>query len=593
MSPRFAMQEDKADRFFDRDLLRNIWRFARPYGFPLFFTFILLLVTETLPFLLPHLLEQILDGPLKERNWLGVKNLIILYLIVVIVHALLMYIKSVLMQTLGLTIINKLRTALFAHVQKLPLSFFHKNPMGRLMTRLTNDVDTLNSLFTEGLLDLLSSLLMLILATSIMLYKDWKLGLATMIVFPLMVKATSIFRIKVRNINQIIRANLAAFNSVLQESLAGIRIVQLFNRQSTRLQKYKEFNRSYRNAFLRNVKYYSLFFPTISTLTDFSMAVCFFTGAWLIYSGESSTGALLAFTWYANMFNRPLRDLSDKITSLQTSAAAAERVFTLFNEQPEGNPGKQLCQKSHWNQNLRFEHVAFGYSSETPVIKNFSLEVRSGETLALVGATGAGKSTLFHLINRFYKPNQGTIHLGGIAATDFELSSWRTNIANVNQDILLFNDTIQKNLTLWDESPDFAKLEYACAKAQILPLINSLPKGFEQVLGAEGYQLSTGQKQLFTFARALYHDPALLLLDEATSSVDAQTELLLQKAMEEVVTGRTSIIIAHRLSTVKRADRILVMHHGEIREQGTHLELLSQNGIYSKLVRMQQLQDHT
>lgn len=572
------LAEDKNQKFLDIPLLGKILYYAKDYKGTAILAFLTMIVSNFIPFLFPHILQIIIDGPIKEKNFPAILNWLTLYLSLILIQSGLGYFSSLLSKFLAFKTIHQLRKKLYARVQTYKIDFFHKTPIGRLMTRMTNDVDSLNSLFSEGLLDLFGAVLMIIFAVTFMFSKNWKLALTTVLLLPAMIIATSIFRVKVRNINRTIRAKLASLNATLQENLNGLFIVQLFSKQTEKFKLFEADNALYRDAYFKNVKYYSVFFPTLMTLSDLSLISCYAVGAYLIHNGETTTGTLIAFAWYASMFQRPLRDLSDKVTQLQSSIAAGERVFSLMEADAQEEDG--IIELEYKPLSLAFKNVSFGYAAVNPVLKNLSFSIEAGKTFAIVGATGAGKSTIIHLINRFYQVDSGNIILGNTSLNDIYSKSLRPLIANVTQDVHLFNDTIANNLCLHLKI-DSKKLWEVIDYCQLKGLVENLG-GLEATLNPKN--LSSGQRQLFSFARALYSNPQLLLLDEATSSVDTQTELSIQKALAHLLQNRTAIVVAHRLSTIVESDQILVMHQGELREQGTHLELIQQNGIYSKLV---------
>lgn len=528
----------------------------------------------------------------------------------IVANGALEYLRAVASQRLGLTIIHDLRINLFARLQRYSMDFFHRTPLGRLMTRLGNDTDSLSNMFTEGLIDLLGAFLMIIYAVVFMFVLDWKLALASLAVLPLMLITTSMFRERVRRSNVVIRGRLAELNSIMQESLSGIHIVRIFGKVDHQVKGFDKVNRATRDAWFDNVRYYSLFFPAISGLTEISLALLYFAGAWFFFGGTTSLGTLVAFTWYTGLFFRPLREISDKVTALQGALAAAERVFTLYDAGGHGpedavragaGPSSRAIlpdgtvREFPARAEVAFENVTFGYDPDKPVLRDVSFRVRQGESVAIVGATGSGKSTIISLCNRFYLPDQGRIAIGDprLGARDlgeFAEAALRSHISLISQDVHLFAESVAFNVSL-SRQPDLARVEEVCRYVNAHGFIAAMPEGYATRLKERGENLSAGQRQLLAFARALYHKPRILLLDEATSSVDTETESLVQEALDKILRNMTSIVVAHRLSTIQKATQILVMHKGRIRETGTHQELLRQGGIYRKLYQLQSFGD--
>ncbi|MBW8887414.1 MAG: ABC transporter ATP-binding protein [Fibrobacteres bacterium] len=578
------LSEDKVARFLDRNLWLRLVSLAKGHKSTALTAFFFLITSELLPVLQPRVLQRMIDGPIKHKDLAGIAPYMTAFVALVLVSGAFEYFRAVASQKLGLFIIHELRVRIFARLQGFSMDFFHRTPVGRLMTRLGNDIDSLSGMFTEGLIELLGALLMIAYAVGFMLWLDWRLALASLAVLPLMILTTSIFREKVRQNNTVIRGLLAELNSIMQESLAGIHIVRIFGRVAEQVRKFDEVNRRTRVEWFKNVKYYSVFFPVISGLTELSLAILYFAGAWLFFRGSVSIGTLVAFSWYTGLFFRPLRELSDKITALQSALAAAERVFTLFDTEAALPSGSRVDFPDR--PTLRFENVSFGYDPGKPVLKEVSFVVEPGESVAIVGATGSGKSTTISLCNKFYLPDSGSISVGGRSIVEFEDRALRKHISLISQDVYLFSETVAFNVAL---GPDFdlARVEEVCRYVNAHDFIARMPDGYRTRLKERGENLSAGQRQLLAFARALYHRPKILLLDEATSSVDTATEGLVQEALEKILRDMTSIVVAHRLSTIQKATRILVMHKGRIREQGTHQELLRLGGIYHKLYQLQ------
>ena len=578
------LSEDKVARFLDRNLWLRLISLAKGHKGVALTAFLLLITSEILPVLQPRILKDMIDGPIKSKNLDGITPYMLAFVGLVVLSGILEYFRAVASQKLGLSIIHELRVQIFARLQRFSMDFFHRTPVGRLMTRMGNDIDSLSSMFTEGLIELLGAILMIAYAVGFMFYLDWKLALASLAVLPLMIMATSIFREKVRQNNSIIRKLLAELNSTMQESLAGIHIVRIFGKVGEQVRRFDEVNRATRDEWFKNVRFYSVFFPVISGLTELSLAILYFAGAFFFFRHTVSFGTLVAFSWYTGLFFRPLRELSDKITALQSALAAAERVFTLSDTEaflPAGD-----LQEITEDADIVFENVGFAYEDGKPVLSDVSFKVRPGESIAIVGATGSGKSTTISLCNKFYLPDTGRILIGGQPIQAFAEEALRRNISLISQDVYLFAESIAFNVAL---SPDFdqSRVEEVCRYVNAHDFILRLKDGYQTKLKERGENLSAGQRQLLAFARALYHKPKILLLDEATSSVDTETESLVQGALDKILGTLTSIVVAHRLSTIQKATKILVMHKGRIREEGTHQELLRQGGIYHKLYQLQ------
>ena len=578
------LHEDKVARFLDRSLWVRLASLAKGHKGLAASSFLLLVTSEIIPLFQPRILKAMIDGPIASRHLEGITFYMLVFVSLVFAAGLLEYFRAVASQRLGLDIIHDLRVEVFARLQGFSMDFFHKTPVGRLMTRLGNDIDSLSSMFTEGLLELLGALLMIAYAVVFMFVLDWRLALASLAVLPFMILTTSIFRERVRRSNVHIRKLLAELNSILQESLAGNHIVRIFGKVGEQIRKFDEVNVATRKAWFENVRYYSIFFPAISGLTELSLVALYFTGAWYFFGDLVSLGTLVAFSWYTGLFFRPLRELSDKITALQSALAAGERVFTLYDTQAYLPAGDVVEFPSPVR--VAFEDVHFAYQKDKPVLSGISFEVKEGESIAIVGATGSGKSTVISLCNKFYLPGSGKVLIGDHPIEAYAEPALRANISLISQDVHLFAESIAFNVALSADF-DLEQVIEVCRYVNAHTFIEPMQEGYLSRLKERGENLSAGQRQLLAFARALYHKPRILLLDEATSSVDTATESLVQEALEKILRDSTSIVVAHRLSTIQKADKILVMHKGRIREEGTHLELLRKGGIYHKLYRMQ------
>lgn len=578
------LHSDKTASFLDRKLWVRLLGLAKDHKGLAIGALLLLVVAEILPLFQPRILRSMIDGPIAARDLGGILPFLLAFGAVALGSGLLEYVRALMTQKLGLEVIHKLRLQLFGKLKGFHMDFFNRTPVGRLMQRLGNDVDSLNAMFTEGLVELSGALLMIVYAIIFMFVLDWKLALASLVVMPAMLYATAVFRRVVRASNVRIRGLMAEMNARMQESLAGVNIVRLFGRAPLIEKRLDGANRETRDAWFQNVKYYAYYFPTLNTLTELSLVLLYFTGAFLFYRDYTTLGTLVAFSWYTGMFFRPLREISDKITALQSALAAGERVFTLYDTQASLPEGSITTLPTPFH--MRFENVSFAYPGGPEVLHKVSFGIREGESVAVVGATGSGKSTLMALATKFYLPTSGRVLVGDHAVEEYAESALRGGMALIPQEVHLFSESIAFNVAL---SPDFdrARVEEVCRQVRAHEFIARMPEGYDTVLRQRGENLSTGQRQLLALARALYQRPRLLLLDEATASVDTDTEVLIQEALGKVLKQVTTIVVAHRLSTIRNADRILVMHKGEIREEGTHQELLAQGGIYAKLYQLQ------
>jgi ATP-binding cassette subfamily B protein len=568
---------------YDSTLIRWIWTYAEAYRWWFISAFFTLVTAEVLPLLYPHILQQVSDQLFNKDFQLS--YWLLFYALVVIFHSLFLFAKSWIGQHAGLLVIHDLRKNLYQRLQQYSLSFFHKTPLGNIMTRLGNDVDSLHQLFSQGLIDILSSLLMLLLTAAAMFWKDWRLALITIFWVPILIFLTTWFRRRLRKANIKMRESLAHLNARLQESFSGIPIIQLFHKEEKVFTDISHSGAEYRDHTLEITRLHSWFFPALHSGSDLMILSLYAGGIWFLSASSTTVGTLLAFIWYASNFSRPLRDISDKITQLQGALAAGERLYNLSHDYSTEDPGHSELQDPR-KIAIEFSQVYFSYLPEKPVLKDISFSVKPNTMTAIVGPTGSGKTTLFSLLNRFYQPKQGHIHINGQDIRDIYANDLRNNIAWVTQDLHTFSCSLEENITFGRPfRPE--KFREACAKARVDRFADQLPGGYQTKLGPGAHQLSNGQSQLVAFARALYADPSLLLLDEATSSIDSTTEAIIQEALENLIVGRTTIIIAHRLSTVAHADNIITLQNGKIAEQGSHEELIAQKGLYSELVEMQ------
>ncbi len=498
-----------------------------------------------------------------------------------------LYAQGYVLQVMGQFIMYDLRRQIFGHLQRLSLSFYDRNPIGRLVTRVTTDVDALNELFTAGIVSIFGDLMLLAGIVAVLFWLDWRLALVAFSIVPLLLLLSSWFKSRVRQSFREVRVRIARINAFLQEHIGGMSVVQLFNREAHAYRDFSAVNEAHRDATVRSIFYYAVFFPGVELVTAIGVALLILVGGGRAIAGAISIGALIAFLQYAQRFYQPLSDLSEKYNILQGAMASSERIFQLLDTPVTIASPPGAYRPDSVRGEIEFDDVRFSYKEGEPVLRGISFRVRPGETLAVVGHTGAGKSTLANLLLRFYDVDSGAVRVDGVDVREWDLARLRRSVAMVLQDVFLFAGSVAANIRLGEESIDDERVRWAAREVHALPFIERLPAGFDTAVRERGAGLSVGQKQLIAFARALAFDPSILILDEATSSIDTETEQLIQMALDRLLAGRTSIVIAHRLSTIQKADHILVMHKGETREYGTHQELLALRGIYYRLYLLQ------
>jgi ATP-binding cassette subfamily B protein len=573
---------------YDATLLRRLLRYLRPYRWLATGAVLLLLVQSGLALIGPRLTERALDVAVPRMD-VGLLSLLAgLYLATLLLELVVEYGGALLTAFVGQRVMYDLRMEIFGHLQRLSVSYFDLNPVGRLMTRVTSDVETLNELFSSGVVTIFGDVFTLVAIMGMMLVIDVKLALVTFAVIPLVWLTAAIFRRRVRDAFRDIRYRLARLNAFLQERISGMRVVQLFGREEASARRFAELNREHLGAHLKSITVYAIFFPAVEVLTAVAMALLLWYGGLRVLDDTLTVGILAAFIQYTRRFFQPLQDLSEKFNLLQSAMASSERVFALLDEPVTvREPARPAALPRPVRGEVRFEGVWFRYSPDGPwVLEDISFTASPGRTLALVGHTGAGKSTIVNLLLRFYDPERGRITVDGVDIRDLSTTALRSAIGFVQQDLFLFTGDILHNLTL-DAPISRQAAREAAERVGAHRFIERLPSGYEHRLGERGRSLSVGERQLLSFARALALDPRILVLDEATSSVDAEAEAQIQRAIAELMAGRTSLVVAHRLSTILHADEILVLHHGQIRERGTHRELLAAGGLYERLYQLQ------
>jgi ATP-binding cassette subfamily B multidrug efflux pump len=596
------VEEEVLGKAYDGRLMRRLLTYLRPYKTELLIALVLLLVNAVLqavgPLLTQFAIDRYLlpspnraatrfDHYLPSDPWAGLMQVSLLYLVALIAALLCDFGEQYLMQWIGQKAMFDLRKQLMAHMQRLDLAYYDHNPVGRLVTRITTDVDALNELFSSGLLMILGDVLMLSIVVAVMLKLSPGMTAFMLAVMPLVVLVTVRFRRSVQESYRRIRVAIARINSYLQEHINGISVLQLFNREDKSRAEFASINRDHMDAFKDAITAYGWFYPWVEFLGMLALALLLAYGGYRIRGGALTLGVLVAFFQYGLRFFRPIQDLSDKYNILQSAMAASERIFKLLDAPVQIQSPALPTTFPSGPAAIEFEHVWFAYKDNDWVLRDLSFRIEPGETIAVVGHTGAGKTTLTSLLLRFYEIQRGTIRIGGIDIREFDLEDLRRNFGVVLQDPHLFTGTVASNIRLGTDGISDEQLEDSAEQVNLLDFLRTLPEQFAQPVRERGNGFSTGQKQLISFARALAHNPRYLVLDEATSSVDTETEFRIRDALEKLVQGRTSIVIAHRLSTIQRADRILVMHKGKLREMGTHQELLAERGVYWTLYQLQ------
>ena len=592
-----ASDEDAAARKYDRHLARRLVAYVRPYRLLVMGALVLLVAEGLLQLVGPLLTQRVIDVALPAHDAAMTMRSALLYAASLLLAFGCSYGETILTAMLGQRVMRDLRRQLFGHVQRLSIAFYDRTPVGRLVTRVTSDVESLNELFTAGVVAGLGDLFTLLAIAALMAYTDWRLAIAAFAVIPLVYLTSHLFQSRVRIAYRDIRARLARINAYLQERLTGMRVVQLFGRERSETTRFDVLNKGHLDANLRSITIYALYFPAIEFLTSLALAILLVAGARRVGAGTLTVGTVAAFLQLLRRFYQPLQDLADKFNTLQQAMAASERIFLLLDTEPEHRSAGEAERDRTASRaadahgvTIAFEDVWFHYGEPSAqpewVLRGISFVARPGDTIALVGHTGAGKTTIVSLLLRFYEPQRGRITANGVDVRLMPLHEWRRLIGYVQQDIFLFAADIRSNLRL-DAPLDDASVLAAAARVGADRVIARLPLGLDQVLGERGASVSVGERQLLSFARALALDPAVLVLDEATSAVDSQAEAEIQRALATLMRGRTTIAIAHRLSTIVDASEILVLHHGEVRERGTHPSLRALGGLYDRLSRLQ------
>jgi ATP-binding cassette subfamily B protein len=597
------LQEEEAlGKAYDSRLMRRLLQYMKPYRWRVALALVMVAVVTPLELAPPLIFRKAIDSYFvpalhhvipEASAWSGIGWLSLLFLAVLAFDFLAQYIQIRIMQRVGQQTMYDMRREIFAHMQRLPMSYFDRNPVGRLVTRVTTDVDALNDLFAAGVVTMINDFFLLAVMAGLLFTIDRRLALDTLAVLPGILIVTMIFRKFVRDANRRIRTAIARINAFLQEYISGMSVVQLFNRERKAMEEFERRNRDNMLAWRDAILAYALFYPAVEFLSFATIALIYWSGGNRILSGTLSLGVLTAFTMFAQRFFRPIQDLSEKFNILQSAMAASERIFKLLDEPVLVESDPNAIPLDHPLGEIEFRNVWFSYrntpepADEDWVLRDVSFRVEPGQTFAIVGHTGAGKTTLISLLLRFYDVQRGQILLDGKDIRTIDLQDLRRQFGIVLQDPFLFTGTIETNIRLGTPGIDRGTVERAVDEIGLGDFVRSLPEGVASSVNERGSTLSVGQRQLINFARALAHNPRFLILDEATSSVDTKTELLIREALNRLLSGRTALVIAHRLSTIQHADRILVFHKGRLREQGAHQELLAERGIYYRLYQLQ------
>jgi len=573
-------------RIFDLVILRRLYGFVKPYQTRFYLLIGIIMLAACLAPLTPLLIRYTIDNVIATGDGSQLTVMLMLMIGVLVVQAIVQFSNTYLSGWLGQHVIRDIRVQLYRKILQLRLKFFDNTPIGRLVTRSISDVETLADVFSEGMAAIAGDILQLILIIGVMFYTDWRLAAISLSTIPLMLFSTYVFKEKIKSSFNEVRTAVANLNSFVQEHITGMNIVQIFGSEKIEAEKFRVINDEHRQANIRSIWYYSVYYPVADIISAVAVGLVVWYGARQIIHADVSFGTVTAFVMFINLFFRPIRMLADRFNTLQMGIVSTDRIIKLLDSD-EFTVNDGTYAPATFKGEVEFKHVWFAYNNEDWVLRDISFRVRAGETVAFVGATGAGKSSIINLLSRFYDINKGHINIDGVDVHEYELGQLRRNIGVVLQDVFLFSDTIQNNITLGDTRISREKMIEAARLVGVHEFIDRLPDGYDYNVMERGSTLSVGQRQLISFVRAMVQDPKIIVLDEATSSVDTETEEMIQNAIDKLMKGRTAIVIAHRLSTIQKADKIIVVDKGRIVEQGKHEELLQQEGFYANLYRMQ------
>jgi ATP-binding cassette, subfamily B, multidrug efflux pump len=586
-------EEEAIGKTYDYGVAKRLFRYLKPYKVTVFVALAMTVVLNILGALSPKFVQYAVDNYIVPKQLEGFTIFVVAFFFVLFFRFIFQYTQEILLNRVGQKVMFDIRTEIFTKLQRQEVAYYDKNPVGRVITRITSDVDSLNELFTSGVIDVLGDLVIIFAIIGFMFAMDWKLALVSLFTVPLLFIATNWFRKHAREGFDKVRTRTAKLNAFLQEHISGASTVQLFNAEEKAKRNFHDINNDYRAANLETIYYYSIFYPMVDFIGAIGIAVVIWFGGYEILTNLSANekavtiGVVIAFVQYSGLLFQPIRDLSDKFNVLQAAIVASHRIFLLLDLPVTIETPKEPSKSGRAIGKIEFENVWFAYKKEDWILKGVSFTVEAGKSVALVGHTGSGKTTITNLIMRFYDIQKGRILLDGIDVRDWDLNDLRENFAVVLQDVFLFSGSIENNIRLGNDSINNEKIVWSGKEVHAHEFIEKLPEKYQTEVKERGAGLSVGQKQLVSFARALAFEPTILILDEATSSIDTETEQLIQQAVNRVMEARTSIVVAHRLSTIQRCETIIVMHHGELREIGSHQELLSEKGLYWKLYQLQ------
>ncbi len=587
-------EEEILGKAYDTRLMKRLLKSLKPYRMHVAIGILLSMLVSGLEAVRPYFTKIAVDENIAHGDKYGLLMTALMFFGVLVFRGVIQYLSAYLTQWIGQRTIFDLRMQIFEHLQKLSLKFYDKNPIGRLITRVTNDVEVLNEMFSSGIVMVFTDIFTIIGILYFMFTMNWQLALVSLSVLPILFYATFLFRRKARETYRDVRLQVARINTFMQEHITGMSVDQIFNREQKSFQNFSDINASHRDANIKSIFYYAVFYPGVELIGAIAVGLIIWYSGIEAISGVVTLGTVMAFFQFNEMFWRPIRDLSEKYNIMQTAMASSERIFKLLDDKSIiANPKKPVPLNSFRGE-IEFQNIWFAYNPIEPgstnhewILKDVSFKINPGETAAIVGHTGAGKSTIINLLTRFYDIQQGKIFVDGIDIRKIEQEELRKHIGVVHQDIFLFSGNIKSNINLGNEKIKIDRVKAAARVVGLNNFIDTLPNRYGEEVKERGATLSVGQKQLISFARALAFNPKILILDEATSSVDTETEILIQNAIQKILKGRTSIVIAHRLSTIQRSNKIIVLHKGEVREMGMHQELLAQGGIYYKLYQLQ------